>query len=140
MKPTLLIAEGDAELCDLYRRFFTLHGYVVEIASDGLSCLEKLRQLRPAVLVLDRDLPWGGGDGVLALLREESVTSRAAVILTATGAYTREVAEDLEPPVVTFFPKPFAPTRLLESVRAVIARKGQEEPLRRREQTLALSE
>src|SRR5438067_11067086 len=73
MKQTLLIADGDAELCDLYEMFLTECGYEVEAASDGLDCLRKLRQVIPAVLVLDLELRWGGGDGVLARLREESL-------------------------------------------------------------------
>ena len=30
MKQTMLIADGDAELCDHYRNFATKHGYEVE--------------------------------------------------------------------------------------------------------------
>jgi hypothetical protein len=43
----------------------------VETASDGLDCLKKLRRATPAALVLDLKLHWGGGDGVLAWLRED---------------------------------------------------------------------
>jgi len=65
------LADSNRDLRDLHRRFFTYHGYQVETAADGLSCLEKLRHLRPDVLVLDRELPWGGGCGVLVRMREE---------------------------------------------------------------------
>ena len=78
MKQALLIADRDAELCDVYRRFLTDRGYEVETSSDGLDCLRKLRQVTPAVLVLDLELLWGGGDGVLAWLREESLSARDA--------------------------------------------------------------
>ena len=40
MKQTLLIADGDAELCDLYRQFLTVRGYDVETFLDALGCLE----------------------------------------------------------------------------------------------------
>jgi two-component system phosphate regulon response regulator PhoB len=122
MKPPLLIAEGNAELCDLYRKFIAGRGYAVETASDGLDCLAKLRRARPAALVLDLDLRWGGGDGVLAWLREEQTTNGLAVILTATTRYLQDVDEILEPPVVRFLPKPFSLTALLESVRSAVAR------------------
>ena len=128
MKPTLLIAEGDAELCDIYRRFLTHRGYDVETASDGLDCLAKLRRVTPAAVVLDHDLRWGGGDGVLAWLREESLTSGVPVVLTAMACCPPEVAEDVKPPVVQFLLKPFALTALLESVRAAVAKEGPREP------------
>ena len=121
MKPTLLIAESDDELRDAYRRFLTWHGYEVETAADGLDCLEKLRRLTPAVLVLDRGLRWGGADGVLACLREESTTSGVSVVLTATGGMPRDVAGDSGPPVVQYLPKPFGLAALLESMRGFLA-------------------
>jgi DNA-binding response OmpR family regulator len=85
MRETLLIADGDAELCDIYRQFLTARGYEVETSSDGLNCLRKLRQVTPAVLLLDLELRWGGGDGVLDWIREESPTHGIPVILTATA-------------------------------------------------------
>ena len=48
MKRTLLIADGDAELCDVYRRFLTGLGYDVETSSDGLGCVRKLHEMTPA--------------------------------------------------------------------------------------------
>ena len=127
MKQTLLIADGDAELCDLCRRFLTARGYDVETSLDGLDCLEKLRRLEPAVLVLDPELLWGGGDGVLAWLREESLMPGIPVILTATAGYPQDFAEFTEPPVVDYLPKPFALTALLEKVRSAVAKKGHRE-------------
>jgi hypothetical protein len=53
MKQSLLSADGDAGLCDAYQRFFINVGYGVETAGDGLDCLEKLRRLVQAALVLD---------------------------------------------------------------------------------------
>jgi DNA-binding NtrC family response regulator len=124
MKPSLLIADGDAELRDVYRKFITERGYQVETASDGLDCLAKLRRAKSAALLLDLDLRWGGGDGVLARLREEEALSGIPVILTATAGYRVEGSEVIGPPVVQFLPKPFGLTVLLESIGAAVA-KGQ---------------
>src|SRR5262249_15709350 len=125
MKPTLLIAESDPELNHSYWRFLSRHGHEVENASDGLECLEQLCRLIPSVLVLDWELRWGGGDGVLAWLREENA-AEVPVILMATAGSSPAVA-DLRPPVVLFLPKPFALAALLESVPAAVAAKGGDE-------------
>ena len=127
MKPTLLIAESDTELRDACRGFLAGRGYDVETAADGLDCLEKLRWLTPAVCVLDRELRWGGADGVLAWLREQRAGCGVSVLLTATACHPLVVAVDIGPPVVQFLPKPFMLTALLESVR-LTARMGHEEP------------
>lgn len=127
MKPTVLIAEGDPELCGLYQRFLTERGYAVETASDGLDCLAKLRRAVPAAVVLDLELCWGGGNGVLAWLREERATSGLAVILTGTAGYPLDGIPASEAPVVRLLFKPFALTALLESVRSAVAN-GQTTP------------
>jgi two-component system phosphate regulon response regulator OmpR len=123
MSATVLFADGDAQSRGVYSRFLSERGYAVQIASNGLDCLEKLRQARPAVLVLDLELRWGGGDGVLAYLREDASASRVAVILLATPGYPPAVTRAIEPPVVSILPKPFVPAVLLESVRAALAEK-----------------
>ncbi len=131
MKPTLLVADDDVELCADFRRFLGARGYEVETAADGLDCLAKLRQTRPALLVLDLELLWGGGDGVLAWLREEHFLAGLPVILTATTGCISRAAETLRPPVVKFLPKPFTLSALLETVRAAIAGTTRGEPLYR---------
>jgi len=128
MRSILLIAESDLELRDACRRFFAERGYDVETAADGLDCVEKLRRVSPAVLVLDRELRWGGADGVLALLREQGAQCEVSVVLTAPTDDSANVAVDIERPVVRFLPKPFGLTALLESVRGLMVRTGLENP------------
>jgi len=125
MKPMLLVAEGDPELRAIYSRFLAERSYNVQTAADGLECIEKLRQLMPAVILLDEDLRWGGGDGVLAWLREQNTT--VSVVLTATAGCSPNIVRDSWPLVVKVLPKPFGLTALLESVRAALTRRTREE-------------
>ena len=127
MKQTLLIADGDSDLCDLYQELLEHHGFEVETTSDGLDCLGKLRQVRPAALVLDLKLLWGGSDGVLDWIREENFSYAIPVILTGTAGYPQVLAGFSEPPVVSYLPKPFALTALVESVRSAISTRGRRE-------------
>jgi DNA-binding response OmpR family regulator len=128
MNKNLLIADGDAELRDVYRGFFVRQGFDVETASDGLDCVEKLRRATPAVLVLNLELRWGGADGVLAWLREENAKSGIPVVLTTTADYPPQMAALTEPPVVDYVGKPVALTALLESVQLAVGRTGRGEP------------
>jgi DNA-binding response OmpR family regulator len=127
MRWTLLIAESDAGLRNIIRRFFMNCGFEVETASDAQECLEQLRLVNPAVLVLDRELGCGGADRVLARLREEPGLSAAAVVLTTTASAPPETVEDIGPPVVRLLAKPMAPTVLLDGVRAAVAEERNEE-------------
>jgi DNA-binding NtrC family response regulator len=128
MQQALLIADGDAELCNLYRCFLAERGYAVETSSDALDCLSKLREWRPAALVLDMEIPQGGDDCVLAWLRKENPAHEIPVILTATAGRPSYLAEFIDPPAVAYLPKPFTLTALLERVRSALAKKAQREP------------
>ena len=129
MKPPLLVADRDAELRRLFARYLRTNGYYVMTATQGLDCLEKLRRFSPAALLLDLELCWGGGDGVLAWLREEGAAYTVPVIVTVTEGSAPPAAE---PPIVRVLPKPFSPSALLDSVHAALARKGQEKPPNRK--------
>ncbi len=113
MKPRLLIADSDAELRDVFRRFFSGSGFDVATAGDGLECLEQVRQFLPDVLVVEREILWGGGEGVLGRLREEyPLLAIDVVIITGDG---RDF--DPAPPVIACLEKPFSMAGLLELIR-----------------------
>lgn len=46
------------------------HGLQVMSADHGVECLEVLRDFTPDIVVIEPELLWGGGDGVLAVLSE----------------------------------------------------------------------
>jgi CheY-like chemotaxis protein len=113
MNASLLIAESDTALLDVVTQFFHRRGYTVDTATGGLECLNKLRRRPYLVLVLDRDLPWGGGEGVLAVMRDEPNLAGVPVILTCNAACPAPAP----PPVTAVLSKPFSLNGLLQSVR-----------------------
>ena len=90
MRTDVLIAEADAKLCGTYERMLAGSGLLVETATDGLDCWAKIRTRCPDALLVDMDLLWGGSDGVLARLREDSDAADAPEIFV-TGDDSPEV-------------------------------------------------
>jgi DNA-binding response OmpR family regulator len=113
----VLIAESDEPTRDAIRRYLLLHGYEVETADSGVECLSKLRRGTPGVVVLDSDLAWGGGDGVLAVMREEPRLARIPVVLTTRAPAIDEERFSLAPPLC-ILEKPVLLDSLLEGIRA----------------------
>jgi CheY-like chemotaxis protein len=112
----LLIADGDAQLGQLYGAFLAREGYAVEVAAGGVDCLAALRRSRPAVLVLELELPWGGAAGVLSCLREEGPPF-PGVVLTTCGLDEAALHEQLAAPVVAALHKPFPLAALRQAVQ-----------------------
>jgi DNA-binding response OmpR family regulator len=99
------------------------HGFDVTTANGGVECVEKLRDYAPDVLVLEPSIPWGGGDGVLALIREESDVPQVPVIALTYGR-DRGLLYRLAPfQVDDYQVKPLSARRLAERIRRIVRRR-----------------
>lgn len=81
----ILIADSDQFLVAAYRDHLCQLRALVSTALTGLACIEQLRAFTPDVLILDPTIPWGGGDGVLAVMHEESTIRPPLVLLLTRG-------------------------------------------------------
>lgn len=68
-----------------YQQTLNEAGFTARITNDGLECVAVLRAFRPDVLVLDPNIPWGGGDGVLAVRDEEPGLNQNLVMIVTAG-------------------------------------------------------
>ena len=118
MEPVILIAAADESLRTHYGLLFAERGYRVVTASGGLECLKKLCQTVPEVLILDKELLWDGGDGVLSVLRGGGSTIwPPVVLLTSDRSDGLHQAQPL--PVVSCLRKPVDFHTLLDAVEAI---------------------
>ena len=92
----VLIADSDEYLLDNYREYLEQHGFEVTTVTTGLECVERLRDCAPDVLVLEPSIPWGWGDGVLAMMHEDPDIPLVPVIVLTYG-YDRGLLYRLAP-------------------------------------------
>jgi DNA-binding response OmpR family regulator len=117
MKPQrIILADPDARLLATHHSFLAQHGYEVAVCSDALACLELLRSFRPDLLVLNPDLPWGQGEGVLCLMRDGDAPTVPVVLVSDRPGPQRRFPVGRFP-IRSFLPKPVAPDRLANSIR-----------------------
>jgi len=119
MKACVLIANTDEALCRSLRHLLSRRSYHVESAHDGLECLTKLRQTKPDLCLLDLNLPWGGGDGVLECLREEAANQPLPITILCGLQTFDEIVDQLQPPVVRYMQKPVSLRAMFRALRAV---------------------
>jgi DNA-binding response OmpR family regulator len=113
----VLIADGDEAFLEVAQRYLSHHGHEVTIATNGLESVVILRRYVPDVVVLQRELLWGGSDGVRALMKQYPGWSEVPVILTSDD----EVAEDsrfVRPPLAARLQKPYRLEELLGHLQA----------------------
>ena len=83
MAVRVLLADPDESLAASYAECLRQRGATVATAGTGLECLERLCDFAPDVLVLEPELLWGGGDGVLAVVHEQPELRPAFVVLVS---------------------------------------------------------
>jgi DNA-binding response OmpR family regulator len=77
-----LIADDEPLICDLLTRFLSRRGYVVITAEDGDKALDRLREQRVDLLLLDILLPKVDGLGVLERIRDEGIGVGTTWVMT----------------------------------------------------------
>jgi DNA-binding response OmpR family regulator len=112
----VLIADPDESLLAAYRTLLRTD-FEVATAPNALKCVRRLRQAVPDVLVLEPQLPWGGGDGVLSIMRDEpSLADTPVMILTACR--DPSVLHSVAPfPIGDYCVKPLPPAHLETRIR-----------------------
>lgn len=63
--PSILIAEDDPLLCDLYKKKFSIAGFRIRTAQDGEQAIAAIEEDTPDLLILDINMPVIDGFGVL---------------------------------------------------------------------------
>ncbi len=79
----ILVVDDEAQIRDLLKRFLSLRGYQVQLASDGRQALTMVEQEAPQLIVLDMYMPGMNGVEVLRQLRERKFTG-GVILLTAS--------------------------------------------------------
>jgi CheY-like chemotaxis protein len=127
MKPAILVIDDVAEERDSLAHLFHLHGYQVDLASEGSEALEHLHgRAAPSVILLDLNMPVLDGWGFLAKVALEPALRSIPVVVMSGSPAARETAV---PPGVAFVAKPLRPNALLrvvaEAVHGVAAGTGE---------------
>ncbi len=79
----ILVVDDEPQIRDLLKRFLTLRGYKVRVASDGQQALTMVEQEAPQLIVLDVYMPGINGVEVLRQLRRKKFTG-GVILLTGS--------------------------------------------------------
>lgn len=109
----VLIADGDEVFLGVAQDYLSDCGHEVNLARNGLEAVASLQRGLPNVVVLERELLWGGSDGVRAIMKKIPGWSEIPLILTSSNAMPEESDSIASPPIVARLQKPFRPRDLL---------------------------
>ena len=113
----VLVVDDDDVIRQLISVNLELEGFEVTTAVDGLDCLEKVKQVRPAVVTLDIMMPRLDGWEAASRLRADPETADIKVVLLSARAQEADLQRGDRIGVDAYLTKPFDPDELIATVR-----------------------
>ena len=124
--PVVLVVDDDAAGTELIERVLAGQGLRVESASNGSGGLQRARELRPAVILLDVRMPGTDGWNVLAQLKADpQLAPIPVVMISVTGQRTLGLALG----AADYLVKPVANDALVHTVRRHLGDAAAEQPI-----------
>jgi DNA-binding response OmpR family regulator len=121
----ILIIEDDQIVANVYRNKFSLEGFDVDIAHDGVSGLESIRTFRPDAVVLDLMLPKMTGVDLMKQVRTDESLGKLPIIVFSNTYLTNMVQEAWKAGATKCLSKAnCTPKQLLEVVRGTLSTPG----------------
>jgi two-component system KDP operon response regulator KdpE len=115
----ILVVDDDPQIRRVMRVSLTGQGYEVDDAKDGEMALEKLRQPRFDLVLLDMNMPGMGGLEACRAIRSQSDVS--IIMLTVRDAEADKV-DALDAGADDYITKPYHTPELLARIRAALRR------------------
>ncbi len=114
--------DDEADIVALVAYHLVKAGYRVSTASSGPEALMSARQERPALIVLDLNLPGVSGFEVLEQLRAAPATKDIAVLMLTARREEQDRIRGLALGADDYLTKPFSPQELTLRVGAILRR------------------
>ena len=116
----VLVVDDDPMMMELLTTRLDLAGYESHSARNGREALARLRDLRPAGMVLDINMPEMDGFAVLARLRELRQTPALPVMVLTARNDTADVQRAISLGARDYLAKPFNDQRFLLRIARLV--------------------
>lgn len=121
----ILIIEDDQIVANIYRNKFSIEGFEVEIAHDGVAGLDTIHEFKPDAVVLDLMLPKMTGVDLMKKIRSEADFQKLPIIVFSNTYLTNMVQEAWKAGATKCLSKAnCSPKQLLDVVRGTISTNG----------------
>lgn len=120
MPKKILLVDDEKDLVATVSFRLESKGYTVAVAYDGMDALEKVKKVRPDLIILDLMLPKMDGYRVCALLKKNAQYSAIPIIIFTARAEESDIALTKEAGANAYITKPFNPDVLLAKIKELL--------------------
>ncbi len=116
----ILVADDDLIAQNMLKSALSGAGYSVLIASSGQEAVKLAKDNRPALIVLDINMPQMDGGEVAEILKSDRRTESIPIIFLSALVTKSEEKISGDKSLVSFMSKPYGREQLLNEVRRLI--------------------
>ncbi len=118
---TILLVEDDPFLIDIYSVKFKNAGFAVETVEDGETTLNKIREKKPDLVVLDLVLPHVDGWEILRQIKEDPDLDQMPIIIFSNLGQRSDIEKGRAMGATKYLIKSqYTPGEVLEEVKKIL--------------------
>jgi len=120
--PRILLVDDEPDLLQLLRYRLEREGFEVFWAEDGQEALQKLREIRPDLVVLDVMMPRMDGVETCKRIRNDAVFAQVPILMLTARTTENDEILGLEAGADDYLPKPISTHLFISRLRALLRR------------------
>ncbi len=112
MRKSVLVVEDDTDLVEIYKEILELHDFDVHTALNGEEGVEKFKQTKPSLVIMDGDMPVLNGYEAFKQIKEIDKNANV-VIVTGFSELEPKSQEVIKLGLIKVISKPLGVDELL---------------------------
>ena len=121
MSKKILVVDDEENIRELVSAVLARAGFEVETASDGAECIEKLKTLKPNLVLLDMMMPGMSGRETCEKIRANPKTKSLKVAFLTVAKFSESGKETLKKMnVADYITKPFDNADLIKRIKKIV--------------------
>ncbi len=121
MAAKILVVDDEPEILNLTKIMLEKDGYEVFTASDSVECFERLKEVRPDLILLDVMMPGDDGWSTCKKIKDDKTTKDIPVAMFTVRTSDNAIERSQEyAQADAHIKKPFEMKKLLETVKELL--------------------
>lgn len=123
MNKKIMVVDDEADIVDLLTVILESEGYDVFSAKSGQECLEKLKEIKPDLILLDIMMkPIDGWETLRALKNNKNLKNIPVSMLTVKKITNETLVKEEIEQIESYIQKPFSKEELLQKIKEILYR------------------
>lgn len=116
----ILIADDNENIREALAYLLEDEGFTLSLAKDGVDALQKVKEIRPDILLLDIMMPEINGYDVCRAIKNDPELSKTYIIMLTAKGQAAEQERGKDVGANEYIVKPFSPLEILNRIKHIL--------------------